>query len=67
MEPGGDWIVCGGSQKPMVYHLATGSHVTTLDTPPGVVTQAITFVKDKVHNNIATVNNIYSVVYINRF
>ena len=48
VDPGGEWVVCGGSQQPSIYHLSTVSRVASLDTPPGVVTQTLLFVKDKV-------------------
>ncbi|XP_064391541.1 THO complex subunit 6 homolog [Halichondria panicea] len=48
VDSGGEWIVCGGSEPPSIYHLSTLSHVTTLATPPGVITQAILFTNDRI-------------------
>ena len=48
VDSGGEWIVCGGSEAPSIYHLSTLSHVTTLATPPGVITQSILFTNDRV-------------------
>lgn len=44
----GDWLVCGGSMSPTIYHLSTLSKVASLQVPSDVVTQTAIFVKDRV-------------------
>ena len=47
-EGGGEWMVCGGSMAPTIYHLASNSKIATLPVPPNVATQAAIFAKDRV-------------------
>lgn len=44
----GDWLVCGGSMAPCVYHLSSLSATVRLPSPDGVATQAAIFAKDRV-------------------
>lgn len=48
VDPAGEWLVCGGSFSPTVYHLSTLSKVVAMDVPKEVVTQTVIFVKERV-------------------
>ena len=48
VDPAGDWLVCGGSFSPTIYHLSTLSKVIAMDVPKDVVTQTAIFAKERV-------------------
>ncbi|XP_065890497.1 THO complex subunit 6 homolog [Dysidea avara] len=43
----GDWMACGGSMSPCVYHMSSLSNAITLPVPNKVVTQAVLFESEK--------------------
>ena len=51
VDMAGDWLVCGGSFSPTIYHLSTLSKITAMDVPKEVVTQTAIFAKDRVSTN----------------
>ena len=48
VDPAGDWLVCGGSFSPTIYHLSTLSKVVAMDVPKDVNTQTAIFAKERV-------------------
>ena len=48
VDPAGDWLVCGGSFSPTIYHLSTLSKVVAMDIPKDVSTQTAIFAKERV-------------------
>lgn len=49
VDPAGEWLVCGGSFSPTIYHLSTLSKIIAMDVPKEVVTQAAIFAKERVN------------------
>lgn len=48
MDSSGEWLVCGGSAAPSVYHLGSLTKTASLSVPKGVVTQSVIFAKERI-------------------
>ena len=48
VDEGGDWMVCGGSMAPVIFHFVSNSKITSLPVPANVVTQTAIFANDRV-------------------